>query len=55
MWFAGAHSNVGGGYDEHGLSDVALAWMATQVEPLLALDMAYVETRQDRRDAWAMG
>ena len=28
-WFAGAHSNVGGGYAEHGLSDVALAWMAS--------------------------
>ncbi len=55
VWFAGVHSNIGGGYDEHGLSDVALAWMAAQVAPLLALDMDYVETRQDRRDAWSMG
>jgi uncharacterized protein (DUF2235 family) len=26
-WFAGAHSNVGGGYADHGLSDIALGWM----------------------------
>jgi uncharacterized protein (DUF2235 family) len=26
-WFPGAHSNVGGGYAEAGLSDVALRWM----------------------------
>lgn len=27
VWFAGVHSDVGGWYDEHGLSDVALEWM----------------------------
>ena len=27
VWFAGAHSNVGGGYPRKGLSDEALAWM----------------------------
>ncbi|WP_333672306.1 DUF2235 domain-containing protein, partial [Elioraea tepidiphila] len=27
-WFAGAHCNVGGGYADHALSDIALAWMA---------------------------
>jgi hypothetical protein len=27
-WFPGVHSNVGGGYPEHGLSDYALVWMA---------------------------
>src|SRR5262245_40952102 len=26
-WFVGAHSNVGGGYADTGLSDVALKWM----------------------------
>lgn len=26
-WFVGAHSNVGGGYADTGLSDIALAWM----------------------------
>lgn len=27
VWFAGAHSNVGGGYPRQGLSDLALYWM----------------------------
>ncbi|MCE3295684.1 MAG: hypothetical protein K0R65_1398 [Crocinitomicaceae bacterium] len=27
-WFAGVHSNVGGGYADHGLSDIALGWLA---------------------------
>jgi uncharacterized protein (DUF2235 family) len=27
VWFAGAHSNVGGGYADSGLSDIALKWM----------------------------
>ena len=27
-WFIGAHSNVGGGYPDQGLSDIALHWMA---------------------------
>jgi uncharacterized protein (DUF2235 family) len=55
VWFAGAHSNVGGGYDEHGLSDVALAWMADRVAPMLALDQTCLSDKQDRRDGWGMG
>jgi uncharacterized protein (DUF2235 family) len=27
VWFAGAHSDIGGGYPEQGLSDLALDWM----------------------------
>jgi hypothetical protein len=27
LWFRGVHSNVGGGYLDRGLSDIALAWM----------------------------
>ena len=27
LWFRGVHSNVGGGYADRGLSDIALAWM----------------------------
>ncbi|MDQ6702537.1 MAG: DUF2235 domain-containing protein [Pseudomonadota bacterium] len=27
-WFPGVHTNVGGGYDRHGLSDCALEWIA---------------------------
>jgi hypothetical protein len=55
VWFPGVHSNVGGGYQEHGLSDVALAWMASQVDPLLAVNIEYLRTRQDRRNGWGLG
>lgn len=27
VWFAGTHSDVGGGYEQTGLSDIALKWM----------------------------
>jgi hypothetical protein len=30
VWFEGAHSDVGGGYPETGLSDTALLWMVTE-------------------------
>jgi len=30
VWFAGAHSNVGGGYPKQGMSLVALDWMAAK-------------------------
>ena len=31
VWFAGHHSDVGGGYPEKGLSDAALDWMVRQL------------------------
>lgn len=27
VWFRGVHSNIGGGYPDRGLSDIALSWM----------------------------
>lgn len=32
VWFPGVHSNVGGSYEDSGLSDIALDWMAKRVE-----------------------
>ena len=32
VWFCGAHSNVGGGYERQGLSLVAMDWVMTQAE-----------------------
>lgn len=32
VWFAGVHSDVGGWYDERGLSDIALIWMMQKAE-----------------------
>jgi uncharacterized protein (DUF2235 family) len=31
VWFAGAHSNVGGGFGDRGLSDISLDWMIRQL------------------------
>ena len=32
LWFAGVHSDVGGGYDERGLADITLGWMLEQAQ-----------------------
>lgn len=32
IWFAGVHADVGGGYKEHGLADIALEWMITNAQ-----------------------
>ncbi len=32
VWFAGVHSNVGGGYPKHGMSLVSLHWMMSKAE-----------------------
>jgi uncharacterized protein (DUF2235 family) len=32
VWFAGVHANIGGGYENSGLSDLSLAWMLAQVQ-----------------------
>lgn len=40
-WFAGVHSNVGGGYPDEGLSDIALKWITEKAsETGLAYDAA---------------
>jgi hypothetical protein len=42
VWFAGAHSNIGGGYKQTGLSNFALDWMAYKADKAgLILDKDY--------------
>ena len=55
VWFAGVHSDCGGGYPEHGASDLAFLWMASQVAPLLDLDEDCIEEELDRRDNYTAG
>ena len=55
VWFAGVHSDVGGGYAEHGMSDIPLAWMASEVSPYLGLDFEYLKSRRDLSGKWALG
>lgn len=40
VWFTGAHSDVGGGNESHGLSDIALGWM---LEKARDAGLAFVE------------
>jgi uncharacterized protein (DUF2235 family) len=49
-WFPGVHSNVGGGYQQHGLSDYALQWMAARAEEnwLKLKNLADVQFSLDR-------
>ena len=48
MWFAGVHSNVGGGYADAGLSDITLQWMLEHVQRHgLCLNTDYVMRRVD--------
>jgi uncharacterized protein (DUF2235 family) len=38
-WFAGAHSDVGGGYGENELSDIALQWMLDNISEVAGLEL----------------
>lgn len=44
-WFAGVHSNVGGGYPDEGLADIALKWMIDKASAAgLAFDLEQMKT-----------
>jgi uncharacterized protein (DUF2235 family) len=54
VWFVGAHSNVGGGYADSGLSDIALKWMidrATANGLQFVLASLRPDPRAKRRDS----
>ncbi|MBL8698636.1 MAG: DUF2235 domain-containing protein [Alphaproteobacteria bacterium] len=45
VWFRGGHAEVGGGYAQHELADVALRWMATRAaEEGLVIDRSRLPT-----------
>lgn len=50
VWFAGVHSNVGGGYPKQGMSLVALDWMMEYAE---ACDLRLIKSARDRVHAHA--
>jgi uncharacterized protein (DUF2235 family) len=50
VWFAGAHSNVGGGYPKQGMSIVALDWMMRKAAQA---DLRFVETDREWYSAHA--
>jgi len=51
VWFPGAHSNVGGGYNDQQIATITLAWMIAQCQPFLDFDIDYLfdqwETAED--------
>ncbi len=57
VWFPGVHSNIGGGYELHGLSDTSMLWMLSRVIEwdLLAIDMKYVDQVLDRSERYPIG
>jgi len=45
-WFAGVHSNIGGGYPDMGLSDITLEWMIENASRHgLGFDETYINTQ----------
>ncbi len=58
VWFPGVHSNVGGGYADAGLSDIALKWMIEKAAATgLEFDEAVVaslhgDSRGELRNSW---
>ncbi|THH16823.1 hypothetical protein EW146_g3879 [Bondarzewia mesenterica] len=51
-WFAGSHSDIGGGWEEHDLSDLTLFWMAAQVGDILSLDIKYLASIPNPNAPW---
>ncbi|PIA98230.1 hypothetical protein CB0940_06588 [Cercospora beticola] len=47
VWFPGAHSNVGGGYDDQQIATISLAWMMAQCQPFLDFDLDYVHEQYE--------
>ncbi len=51
VWFAGVHSNVGGGYPKHGMSLVSLDWMMSEAGKrdlrFIKAAREYVQAQQD--------
>jgi hypothetical protein len=41
-WFPGVHSDIGGSYDDTALANLTLAWMVSQLDPILTINHDYV-------------
>jgi len=47
VWFKGNHADVGGGYEDHGLSDITLAWMVREASTGDLLSFNYLPTPKE--------
>ena len=66
VWFPGAHSNIGGGYDDQQIATITLAWMVAQCSNYLDFNKDYVldewdkaeefyEKRESKARPWSFG
>ncbi len=46
-WFPGVHSNIGGSYDDTELADITLAWMMSQLDPMICFDREYITWQRE--------
>ncbi|KAG2154796.1 hypothetical protein DEU56DRAFT_770372 [Suillus clintonianus] len=51
-WFSGEHSDIGGGWQEHDLSDITLTWMVANIGDMLSIDIAYIASLPDPVAPW---
>jgi uncharacterized protein (DUF2235 family) len=42
VWFPGVHSDIGGSYDDTALANLTLAWMVSQLDPILTINHSYI-------------
>ena len=53
VWFPGCHTSVGGGDQDHGISDISLAWMVQQIRNNTKLEVDTHYLHHSRKDyAW---
>ncbi|GAA5867022.1 hypothetical protein JCM3774_003758 [Rhodotorula dairenensis] len=53
VWFPGCHTDIGGGYSQHDLSDLTLHWFVGQLSDSVAFDLDYVsEISGDPNAPW---
>ncbi|GJJ08812.1 hypothetical protein Clacol_003031 [Clathrus columnatus] len=56
VWFAvvvkGSHSDIGGGWKRHDLSDLTLVWMMSNVESMLSIDRDYLFSLPEPVASW---
>ncbi|KAL4070904.1 hypothetical protein J3A83DRAFT_4093964, partial [Scleroderma citrinum] len=51
-WFAGSHSDIGGGWHDHDLSDLTLTWMTANIGDMLSVDLKYIASLPDPVAPW---
>ncbi|KAI0825059.1 hypothetical protein BC628DRAFT_1375260 [Trametes gibbosa] len=51
-WFIGSHCDIGGGYEEHDLSDITLNWMISNIGDDLSFDYDYIVSLPRPTTVW---